>query len=73
MEIVPRRDVATLLPIIQQHVLPGTTIWSNEWAAYSRVAAIPGVAGHSVINHSLHFVDPVTGVNTQAVESTGTE
>ena len=69
MEIVPRRDAATLLPIIQQHVLPGTTIWSDEWAAYNRVAAIPGVAGHGVVNHSLHFVDPVTGVNTQTVES----
>ena len=69
MEIVPRRDAATLLPIIQQHVLPGTTIWSDDWAAYNRVAAIPGVAGHGVVNHSLHFVDPVTGVNTQTVES----
>ena len=68
MEIVPRRDAATLLPIIQQHVLPGTTIWSDDWAAYNRVAAIPGVAGHGVVNHSLHFVDPVTGVNTDSGE-----
>ena len=69
MELVPRRDAATLLPIIQQHTLPGTTIWSDEWAAYNRVATLPGIAGHGVVNHSLHFVDPATGVNTQSVES----
>ena len=66
MEIVPRRDAATLLPIIQQHILPGTTTWSDKWAAYNRVAAI---AGHGVVNHSLHFVDPATGVIIQTVES----
>ena len=69
MELVPRRDAATLLPIVQQHVLPGTIIWSNEWVAYNRVAVLPGVAGHEVVNHSLHFVDPTTEVNTQTVES----
>ena len=69
MELVPQRDAATLLPIIQQHVLPGTTIWSDQWAAYNNVGTLPGVAGHGVVNHSLHFVDPTTGVNTQTVES----
>ena len=69
MELVPRRDAATLLPIIQQHVLPGTTIWSDQWAAYNNVSSLPGVAGHGVVNHSLHFVNPSTGVNTQTVES----
>jgi len=28
------RDAATLLPIIQQHILPGNTVWSDQWAAY---------------------------------------
>ena len=69
MELVPRRNAVTLLPIIQQHTLPGITIWSDEWAAYNRVATLPGIAGHGVVNHSLHFVDPATGVNTQSVES----
>jgi transposase-like protein len=69
MELVPQRDAATLLPIIQQHVLPGTTVWSDQWAAYNSVGSLPGVAGHGVVNHSLHFVDPSTWINTQTVES----
>ena len=37
MEIVPQRDAATLLPLINNHVAPGTIIHSDEWAAYNRV------------------------------------
>ena len=69
MEIVQRRDAATLLPIIQAHVAPGTVIHSDEWAAYNRVAALPNVGSHSVVNHTYNFVHPTTGTHTQNVES----
>ena len=69
MEMVPRRDAATLLPIIQHHVRPGTIIWSDEWAAYRRVQQLPFVSIHATVNHSLEFVNPVTRVHTQHVES----
>ena len=69
MEIVPRRDAPTLLPIIDAHVAPGTTVWSDEWAAYRRVQGLPNVNGHATVNHSIQFVDQQTGVHTQAIES----
>ena len=70
MEIVDSRDAATLFPITSNHILPGTVLWSDKWAAYNRVStAIPGIAGHQSVNHSLHFKDPVTGVHTNTVES----
>jgi transposase-like protein len=69
MEVVPRRDANTLLPIIQAHTLPGTVIHSDQWRAYSQVTTLPNVASHSTVNHSLNFVDPVTGTHTQHVES----
>ena len=69
MEIVARRDAATLLPIIQAHVAPGTEIHSDQWAAYRQVSSLPNVGAHSVVNHTYDFVDPVTGTHTQNIES----
>ena len=67
MEIVPDRRAQTLLPIIQSHVNPGTTVKADQWKAYSSVSSLRNAASHSTVNHSLHFVEPTTGVNTQHV------
>ena len=69
MQIVPNRRAATLLPIIQAHVQPGTTVHSDEWSAYQRVQGLPNVQQYRTVNHSLHFVDPTTVVHTENVES----
>ena len=69
MEVVDQRNSATLLPIISNHIEPGTTIWSDGWAAYNGMAALPGVAGHETVNHSRHFVNPRNGVNTNGIDS----
>ena len=69
MTMVTRRDAATLLPIINRHVRPGSIVWSDEWRAYSRVQQLAPVTQHQTINHSIQFVDPVTGVHTQNVDS----
>lgn len=63
---VPDRSAATLMPIITQSILPGTTIISDQWRAY-RGLINQGFIHHTV-NHSLNFVDPNTGAHTQNVE-----
>ena len=48
---VPDRSAATLLPIIQQNIAPGTIVWSDEWAAYkySNVSSLPNVSQHMTL------------------------
>ena len=69
MEVVPDRRAATLLPLIQAHVAPGTIIHSDEWSAYRRVGRLSNVSAHETVNHSIEFVDFTTGAHTQNIES----
>ena len=64
---VDHHDAAMLLPIIQQHIVPGTTIISDLWAAYNTL----GTLGyhHLTVNHTYNFVDPTTGACTNHIES----
>ena len=64
---VERRDAATLLSIVQQYILPGTTIVSDCWRAYN---ALPTLGyQHLTVNHTYHFVDSVIYVHTNNVEN----
>ena len=63
-----RRDAATLLGIIQRQVQPGSILHTEQWAAYRQLQRQLGL-NHITVNHSLHFVDPVTGVHTQHAQS----
>jgi transposase-like protein len=64
---VPHRNAATLLPILQQYVLPGTTAVSDLWAAYNTVGNLG--YQHLTVNHSVQFVNPVNQATTNHVES----
>lgn len=67
VEMVPDRSSATLIPLIKKWVLPGTIIQSDGWSAYG------GISNHGfqheVVIHENNFVDPITGVHTNAVEA----
>ena len=69
MRLVARRDAATLLSIIQNHVAPGTIIHSGQGAMYNRVGTLPGVVSHGTVNHSIEFVNSITGVHIHNIES----
>jgi len=66
MFVVERRDRGTLLPIIQNEVLPGSVIVSDEWGAYKTLDQ-HGFQ-HRTVNHHENFVNPVNGANTQIIE-----
>lgn len=59
MDVVERRDAATLLPLITRHVTPGATIHSDMWGAYRQLGGMGYT--HMTVNHSRHFVNPMTG------------
>lgn len=67
LQIVPDRSSATLLPIISHVCCDQSIIWSDQWAGYRNL--ISEGFNHSTVNHSLHFVDPITRVHTQNIES----
>jgi hypothetical protein len=47
----------------------GTTIHSDEWAAYRSLRNNPNYI-HLTVNHSINFVEPTSGVHTQNIENT---
>ena len=69
LQYVPDRSGDTLLPIIKEWCAPGTEIYSDGWAAYNSIEDIEDRDyEHGVVVHERHFVDPETGVCTNAVE-----
>jgi hypothetical protein len=55
---VPDRTKKTLYPLIRRHVLPGTTIISDDWPAYRKLGKKFGKPlgyKHYIIQHKKHF------------------
>lgn len=68
LEVVERRDAATLLPIIQRYIAPGSLIVSDCWAAYWTIDQLKEGYLHDTVNHSYDFVDPATLACTNKCE-----
>lgn len=66
---VETRDGATLRTIIENHVRPGTHVYTDLWRGYNWIGQESSF-NHGVVNHSKHFKDPDTGVHTNTVEGT---
>jgi len=62
------RSAETLIGLIKQWILPGTTIISDCWAAYNSLREERYI--HFTVNHSITFVDQTTGAHTNTIEST---
>ena len=67
-QVVEDRSSLTLIPIIKQHVKPGTTILFDCWKAYDCLER-EGYT-HLTVNHSIEFKNPETGACTNTIEST---
>ena len=56
---------------IVNQVLPfGSTCGSHttEWQSYNRVAQLPNVASHGIVNHSVEFIDQQAGVHMNHIQ-----
>ena len=60
------RSAETLIGLIKQWILPGTTIISDCWAAYTSLRE-EGYT-HFTVNHSITFVDQTAGAHTNTIE-----
>lgn len=70
LQFVPDRSAETLLPIIQQRIVPGSIIISDEWRAYGNIQQIEVTPSyvHRTVNHSLEFVNEL-GDTTNHIEA----
>ncbi|XP_018325790.1 uncharacterized protein LOC108737443 [Agrilus planipennis] len=68
---VPDRSAETLVNVIVNNVLPGSTIITDGWRSYNLLSQHD--YRHLTVNHELNFVDARTGAHTQNIERSWVE
>lgn len=68
IETIADRSAETIMEVISRHLLPGSIVHTDFWKSYLGLHEL-GMT-HGRVNHSKHFRDPATGVNTNTVEGT---
>lgn len=67
LKVVHNRTAETLHDIISRHVAPGSIVYTDLWRGYTGISELNNIT-HRTVNHSQHFVDPITGVHTNTIE-----
>ena len=66
MEIVRRRNRATLTNILNAKLAVNSVIHSDEWRGNQKLPQhVPACILYNTANHTYNFVDPNTGAHTQ--------
>ena len=68
LRFVESRDWQTLDPLVNDHLRPHSTVWSDQFKSYCHLSELLNVDDHQTVNHSQYFRDPETGVHTNAIE-----
>ncbi|KAG0438093.1 hypothetical protein DMUE_3309 [Dictyocoela muelleri] len=66
-KVISDKTRKTILPIILSQVTPNSTIWTNEQRTYGILNSYD--FRHDTVCHEFNFINQLSGVNTQAVES----
>ena len=61
----------TAAEVVNRRILPGSIIFSDQWAAYASVMTMlqRNRYQHFSVCHSRHFIDPITSTHTQNIEA----
>lgn len=70
IEVIQTRGTDSIIPVIQKRVAPGTTIKTDKLNVYECLKNLQERYKHFAVNHSVHLVEPFTGLNTNLIEGT---